>query len=75
MKKVIKVSTVVMALMICFSSQAASKKFKNPTFKKLRTNLWYMGVSTPTIASKSPSKEVLVLPEELKKALEKARGL
>jgi hypothetical protein len=75
MKKVIKVSTVVMALMFCFSAGAASYKIKNPTFKKLRTNLWYMGVSTPTIAAKIPSKAAPRLPEELKRALSKARGL
>ena len=75
MKKMIKVSTVVMTLMICFSSQAASTKFKNPTFKKLRTSLWYMGVSTPVIAKESASKEAPRLPEELKKALSKSRDL
>lgn len=75
MKKVIKVSTVVMALMICFSSHASSKKMKNPTFKKLRTNLWYMGLPTPTLPSQKPSKSPIRLPEELKKALLKSRGL
>jgi hypothetical protein len=75
MKKVIKVSTVVIALMVCFSSHASSKKFKNPTFKKLRADLWYMGVSTPTVVNQSPSTKALSLPEELKKALSKSRGL
>lgn len=75
MRKVIKVLTVVMAFTFCFSSFAGSKKFKNPTFKKLRTDLWYMGVATPTLVKETPSKKALKLPEELMKALSKSKGL
>lgn len=83
MKKMIKLSTIVMALTIGLSSSAYSKEFKNPTFKQLRKTLWYMGVDGPSLEEvdlqiESESKEqesTPRLPEELKKALGKVTGL
>ena len=76
MKKMIKLSTIALALTIGLSSSAYSKDLKNPTFKQLRKTLWYMGVDGPSLEevdkqidneAKSSGSE-LRLPEELKKA-------
>ena len=83
MKKMTNIWTVAIALLIGFSSKSYAAKIKNPTLSKVRKNLWYMGVTGPSLEEvesliDSESKTVETaprLPEELKKALEKSRGL
>lgn len=83
MKKMTKIWTIVAVLMIGLSANAHAKKIKNPTLKKVRKSLWYMGVSGPSmeevelhIEDESKSVESTPrLPEELTKALKKVSEL
>ncbi len=82
MKKMTKVWTIVAILMIGLSGNAHANKIKNPTFKKVRKSLWYMGVSGPSMEEvehqieeeSKNSNTSLNMPEELSKALKKASG-
>lgn len=83
MSKLTKISTIVALSLFVMMGSAHAKKVKNPTLKKVRKTLWYMGVNGPSmeavelqIAEESEGKKPLrEYPEELSKALKKAKGL